>query len=100
MINGDVVSNFAGGKGGDNGGGDSIRPGDGDSTALLLPLSTFVKAFSSDASLAASDSTPEFEVPAALRWISLKRWAMRSDTVAERCGWVVLSRGKRRGELV
>jgi hypothetical protein len=100
MINGDAVSNFTGGKGGDNGGGDSITPGDGDSTSLLLPLSTFVKALSSDVSLAASDSTPEFEVPAALRWISLKRWAMRSETVAERCGCVALSRDKRRGEVV
>jgi len=100
MDNGDVVSTFAGGKGGDNGGGDSVISGDEDSTAFALPLSTFEESFSSDDSFAASESTLEMEEPAALRCISLKRWAMRSETVAERCSDAVLSRGARRGDVV
>jgi len=64
--NGDAVSSFAGGRGGDNGGGDSARAGEEVSTAFALPLSTFVEGFSSD-SLTASDSTLEIEAPAALR---------------------------------
>jgi len=66
--NGDAVSvsSFAGGRGGDNGGGDSARAGEEVSTAFALPLSTFAEGFSSD-SPTASDSTLEIEAPAALR---------------------------------
>lgn len=63
----EVTSAFDGGKGGDMGGGDDARTGEGGSTALPLPLSTFgdSSSFSSVPSLAASEvATDEAEATA------------------------------------
>lgn len=97
----EVTSAFDGGKGGDKGGGDDARTGEGASTALPLPLSTFggSSPFSSVTSVAASDVATAAAEATALRWISLNRCAMRSETVAERWG-VRASRGASRGDVV
>lgn len=97
----EASSVFDGGKRGDKGGGDDARTGEGASTALPLPLSTFggSSSCSSVASLAVSDAATDVAEATALRWISLNRCAMRSETVAERWG-VRASRGVMRGEVV
>lgn len=88
------VSTFAGGKGGDIGGGEDS------STALPLPLSTFGSCSSTSVpSVGVSDSAVELIDPVALRCISLSLCEMRSETVPDRCG-VRASRGARRGDVV
>lgn len=68
---GEATSAFEGGKGGDMGGGDDARTGEGGSTALPLPLSTFgdssSSSFSSVGSSAASDATADAAGATALR---------------------------------
>lgn len=66
---GEVVSAFEGGKGGDMGGGDDARTGEGGSTALPLPLSTLGDSsfFSSVGSWPASDVAADAADATALR---------------------------------
>lgn len=66
---GEATSAFEGGKGGDIGGGDDARTGEGGSTALPLPLSTFGDSspFSSVVSCAASDVAVDAADATALR---------------------------------
>ena len=102
------IINCEGGNSGDMGGGDATMGGSCSSTALPLPLSILgvdvgVGDFSpSDmtsktVSLALGDVTV---AESALRWISLKRPAIRSETVADRWGGERGSFGVSRGDVV
>lgn len=66
---GEATSAFEGGKGGDMGGGDDARTGEGGSTALPLPLSTFgdSSSLSSLSSCTASDVAVDAVDATALR---------------------------------
>ena len=100
-----------GGNSGDIGGGDATTRGSGDSTALPLPLSILgVEVGVGD--LSPSDMTSKtvslglagFSTGESaltdLRWISLKRSAMRSETLADRSGTERMSCGCNRGDVV
>lgn len=90
------MSSVAGGNAGDKGVGEASTPGS--STALPFPLSIFGRAFSSPSSPDVTDaafSSNTVDVVLAvsksfgLRLVaffcnSLKRWAMRSETLAVR----------------
>lgn len=105
--------NFEGGIGGDKGGGDTLSCGgsSGKSTSFPLPLSIFGRrpSFSSIVPLLSSVGSSglwisgEAVAVAVLRWISLRRWAMRSEMLEPRWGAgrpEVLFWGARRGEVV
>lgn len=98
------TSSLEGGRGGDKGVGDSRVLGEAgaSSTALAFPLSTLGRAFSPPATAPAFSSSSKRVsvsealegssrtdgVATALRWSSLSRRAIRSETLAERLGFV------------
>ena len=96
------MRSFAGGSGGDSGGGDMLMSWTASgSRARPLPLSGL-----GGAGGGRSSGPGEAVALAVLRWISLRRWAMRSEMLAPRWGLrrgladARASRGARRGEVV